>query len=770
LVDQRDEFISEAQEIIEGLSRDLLALDGALKRAAAGQPAGEHELINDAFRAVHTLKGLASLFGVARMTTLSHHLEDLLDDLRLGRVELNARVLDVLFRGVDVYGRILSALRAGEPEPHREVEELLMLLDSSVSRPVGANANPLAEYDLDPGLLAVLTEYEEHRLRTNLQQGVALYKIRVRFELATIDTALDSLKAKAKPHGEILTYLPSGAGGDSDSIELDVLLASRQTLEVLSTELGGPNIVIEAVARRGTAPPRVHPSDTPPDTVYATAGVIPPSPARVTTPPAAPEDDLRARRNADRDDTGSFGGLSPRVVINPAIGVSPGMPEDDAQSFPDQPPTGLSIRGVAQTVRVDIRKLDHLMNIVAELAIVRGALGRITDRVRGNPELRELGTELHRLHRSLDRHLSDMQGGILEVRMVPLGQVFDKLARVVRQISREHDKEINLVITGAETEVDKLIVEELSDPLMHMIRNAIDHGIEYRRMRTERGKPEAGTIALNAYQKGNHVVIEVQDDGAGIDEAKVLKQAVRRGLVTEQETQGLLQREILSFIFLPGFSTKEGVDEISGRGVGMDIVKTNISRMGGVIDVQSEIGIGTKMTVTLPITLAIISALVVVVAGRRYAVPLASVLEALVFDPAAVRTIEGREVMNLRGSTLALCRLDALFGLPPAETTFDGGLGGGSGGRRFVVVVGVGNHRLGCIVDQLIGQQDIVIKALGKSLQGVRGFSGASELGDQHVGLVIDAPAIVEEVLSTSEASRLMGARRLGPARGAGEA
>src|SRR5687767_7361145 len=202
MVDQRDEFISEAQEIIEGLARDLLALDASLKR----REGADHELVNDAFRAVHTLKGLASLFGVARMTTLSHHLEDLLDDLRLGRIELNAKVLDVLFRAVDVYGQILGALRAGEPEPQRNVEELLMLLDTAVSRPAGATANPLAEYDLDPGLLAVLTEYEEHRLRTNLQQGVSLFIIRVKFDLATIDGALDNLKSRAKPHGEILTY------------------------------------------------------------------------------------------------------------------------------------------------------------------------------------------------------------------------------------------------------------------------------------------------------------------------------------------------------------------------------------------------------------------------------------------------------------------------------------------------------------------------------------------------------------------------------------
>ncbi len=752
MIDQRDEFISEAQEIIEGLARDLLALDAALKKGAG---AADHELINDAFRAVHTLKGLSSLFGVARMSTLSHHLEDVLDDLRLGRVELDPRVLDVLFRAVEVYSQILGALRAGESEPADVVDEILGSLEQAVSRPTGAGPNPLAEYELDPGLLAVLTEYEEHRLRTNLAQGVALYVIRVRFDLATIDGALDNLKSRAKPHGEILTYLPSGEGGDADSIDLDVLLASRQSLEVLRTELGGDNVSIQPVARRVVKPI----ASEPPLTVFG--GAAP----RITAPPAAPEDPTDSAREVASKAPARVAAPRPPSGTTP-YEVPPPIPqnvraEDDPAFLAsglagalEGPRAGLSIRGVAQTVRVDIRKLDHLMNIVAELAIVRSSLSRITDRVRSSPELRELGIELHRLHRGLDRHLADLQSGILEVRMVPLGQVFDKLARVVRQISREHDKEIHLVITGAETEVDKLIVEELSDPLMHMIRNAIDHGIEPRRVREERGKPEIGTIALNAYQKGNHVVIEIQDDGAGIDEQRVLDKAIERGLVTEAESQTLLPRDVLGFIFLPGFSTKEGVDRLSGRGVGMDVVKTNISKLGGVIDVQSEIGIGTKMTVTLPITLAIISALVVVVAGRRYALPLASVLEALVFDPATVRTIEGREVMSLRGQTLALCRLDALFGLPPRRDS-------APPTRRFVVVIGVGTQRLGCVVDSLIGQQDIVIKPLGASLEGVRGFAGATELGDQHVGLVIDAPALVEEVLAGADTSRLLGARRV---------
>jgi two-component system chemotaxis sensor kinase CheA len=727
-MDAREEFISEAQEIVEGLARDLLGLDEALRRGDGH--GADPELINDTFRAVHTLKGLSSLFGQNRMSALSHQLEDVLDDLRLGRVELSASVLDVLFRAVEVYGQLLAALREGEPEPGRAVDELLAAIEGAVARPE-PEANPMAEYELDPGLLAVLTEYEEHRLRTNLAQGVSLYRIRVRFELATIDGALDALKSKAKPHGEILTYLPSGEGTDPDHIELDVLLASRQTLDVLRTELGGPEVAIEPIARRGgsrTVRPDVFPS--------------PPAGARPTTPPSANEPPPRAR--------GEELDASAMPPPRPPRAAPPTGTNDEEEA-----PVGLSIRGVTQTVRVDIRKLDHLMNIVAELAIVRSTLSRVSDRVRGVPELRELGGELHRLHRSLDRHLGDLQSGILEVRMVPLGQVFDKLARVVRQIRREADKDIHLVITGAETEVDKLIVEELSDPLMHMIRNAIDHGIESRATRAERGKPEAGTIALNAYQKGNHVVIEVQDDGAGIDEARVLQTAVQRGLVSAAESRSLLAREILGFIFLPGFSTKEGVDELGGRGVGMDVVKTNIAKLGGVIDVQSELGIGTKMTVTLPITLAILSALIVVVGGRRYAMPLASVLEALVFDADSVRTLESREFTTLRGQTLALCRLDALFGLPPSP-------GWHPPARKLIVVVGVGDARLGCVVDGILGQEDIVIKPLGKTLERVRGFSGATELGDQKVGLVIDAAAIVEEVLMQSEAGRVIGGRRLG--------
>jgi two-component system chemotaxis sensor kinase CheA len=408
----------------------------------------------------------------------------------------------------------------------------------------------------------------------------------------------------------------------------------------------------------------------------------------------------------------------------------------------------MSLRSVSQTVRVDIRKLDHLMNIVGELAIVRSSFARMAERVRTDPRMRELGTDLQRLHRAFERHLLQMQNAILEVRMVPLGQAFDKLARIVRQISREHDKQVNLVVTGAETEIDKLIVEELSDPLMHMMRNALDHAIEDRDERLRVGKPPVGTVALNAFQKGNHVLIEVEDDGRGMDPKKLVAAAVKRGLVAGGEDLG--PKEALQFIFLPGFTTKDDVTDLSGRGVGMDIVKTNIAKLGGIVDITSEIGIGTKITITLPITLAIISVLAIEVAGRTYCMPLSSVEEAITFDETAVRVVEGREVMTVRGGTLPICRLARLFGHlplePPAERP-----------RAYIVIAQVGNRRLGFVVDKLLGQQDIVIKALGKSLRHVRGFAGATELGDQRVGLVIDAAALIEDVLAGPHDARMFG-------------
>ena len=715
----RQEFLSEAQEIVEGLGRDLLALDEGL-RASRLDPS----LINDVFRAVHTLKGLAGLFGATRMASLSHELEELLDKLRLGKVDLTASVLDLLFRSVQLYGLILQAEKEGRDQVIPQVDELVRELNRGIAGGVAAVAAGPSRYELDPSLLAVLTEYEEHRLRANIAQGLRLYRLRVQFQLATIDQALDELKAMAKPHGEIITYLPTGAGADADSIELDILMASAVATEDLRHALASGGVDLEEIPRRAGAP---------------TSGNVGPASARLSNAPLP-----SSGRGAPS--------LAPPVLHDEVVHG----PKGDMGT----------LRSVAQTVRVDIHKLDRLMNIVGELSIVRTSMARLVERLRASRLERDLAADVHRLQRTFERHLGAMQQGILEVRMVPLGQVFDKLARVVRQISREADKLVNLVITGAETEVDKLIVEELSDPLMHMMRNAIDHGIETRGEREAVGKPTLGTIALNAFQKGNHVVIEIEDDGRGIDTTRLLEASVRRGVISPDDARSISRAEILNLIFIPGVSTKGEVSETSGRGVGMDVVKTNIGKLGGVIDVQSEQGIGTKMTVTLPITLAIISALVVLVEDRLFAVPLANVQEAVVLDPAAVRVIDGREVVTLRGSTLQLCRLARLFELESQENrpTTNGWPSSATSGapgsmssdsrpaarpassRQYVVVTAVGARRLGLVVGTLVGEQDVVIKALGPSLKGVRGFAGASELGDQRIALVIDAPALVDEL------------------------
>ncbi|HEX2872247.1 MAG TPA: chemotaxis protein CheA [Polyangiaceae bacterium] len=683
----REEFFSEAQEIIETLSRNLLALDAAQKSGKE-----DPSLINEAFRAVHTLKGLAGLFGAVRLGAFSHRLEDLLDDLRLGRMDLRPEVLDVLFATVDAYGRILTIEKEGRDEDLPSVDELFRRLDR-LGQAVERGESPVGGYELDPGMLAVLTEYEEHRLRSNIEQNLKLYRLRVQFDLSTIDKALDDMKERAKRHGEIITYLPTGEATGVDAIELDLLLASRDDLATLIGSLGADNIVIEEIPRRRrSVPPSVAPLRG------SVAGAV-----------SAPKQEALDR-------------------------MADAGPGDAAPS----------LRSLTQTVRVDIRKLDHLMNIVGELSIVRSSLSRIAERLRGEGS-RQLATELMRLHRNFDRRLGEMQDGILEVRMVPLGQVFDRLARVVRQISRDLGKEIRLVITGAETEIDKLIVEELSDPLMHMIRNAIDHGIESAERRAEVGKPLAGTIALNAFQKGNHVMIEVEDDGRGIDEEALVEKAVESGKIARHEASELVRDEILALIFVPGLSTREQADDLSGRGVGMDIVKTNINKLGGVIDVHSETGIGTKMAITLPITLAIVSALLVRVHDQVFAIPLSTVSEALSFDAAQVRRVENREVITVRGSSLPICDLGRLLGLPePLEDRR----------RRFVVVAALGNRRLGLVVDHLYGQEDIVIKPLGSSLSRVRGFAGATELGDQRVGLVLDSGAVIEEVLSGAEGPR----------------
>ncbi len=742
----RAEFLSEAEEVVETLGRDLLVLDESVRSGVV-----DPDVVNDIFRGVHTLKGLSALFGATKLATLSHELETLLDALRLGKIDLDRKTIDHLYRAIELYQHLLIAEKEGKAEPNPDLEELLASLKGD-KKPEARHAD-FEEVDIDPSIFAVLTEYEEHRLRVNVQSGTPILRLRVSFGLATIDESLDKLKSAAKPHGEIITYLPTGAGADADSIELDILLASRSPASELATLLSPLGAEVTQIGRRaGSAAPRMTRAPAAPESQSSGAsgnaaalrvpdtGAVPmtpvPRPPRAATaghepfqPPTVGSVPPGPMTSATPRDVASASSLPPREhSAAPSVMAPPhGQPIER---------TLASVRSVTQTVRVDIHKLDLLMNIVGELNMVRSALERLTERVRGATKDRSLIGDLVRLNRTFDRQLEAIQQGILEVRMVPLGQVFERLSRVARQIGRDLDKQFNLIITGSETEVDKLIVEELSDPLMHMMRNAIDHGIEAASARASSGKPAVATIALNAFQKGSHVVIEIEDDGGGIDSEAITTIALRRGLISPEDVRSTTRKEILGLIFLPGMTTKATASEHSGRGVGMDIVKTNISKLGGVIDLQSEVGIGTKFTITLPITLAIIRALIVETCDQPFAIPLANVREAVALARGQTFHVDGHEVMTLRGSTLRLCRLSKLFDMPVTAQPE----------KQFVVVTTAGTVRLGLIVDRLIGGQDVVIKALGQSLKDVRGFAGAAELGDQRLGLVLDTPAIVEEM------------------------
>jgi two-component system, chemotaxis family, sensor kinase CheA len=702
----KEEFFSEGQELVEVLSRSLLSLDEAL-----ADERDEPGLVNEAFRAVHTLKSLAGIFGAKALAALSHRLEDALDEVRLGRLLLTRELLDVLFHAVEMYWQLLAHEREPSGGAAPDVDGVLERL--ARIRPDNSSAKLEQQLDFDTSLLSVLTEYEEHRLRISVAAGLELFKVRVRFDLATIDKDLEEIKSKAKPLGEVITYLPTGEMASADAIELDLLMASGSGLEELTEVLGGANTSIEPILRRQGKAVQIS---------------------------IAPNNKLTPLPTATFPDT---------TQVLSAASVAAEI--DAARNSLPIPAAKLGMRSVSRSVRVDIRKLDLLMNAVGELAIVKSALARIGEQVRADGD-RRLGSELQRLQRSFDRRLLELQEGILEVRMVPLSQMFERLTRVVRQISRDVGKDIRFVVTGGETEIDKLIVEELSDPLMHIVRNAIDHGIEGVERRLSMGKPRAGTIALNAYQKGNHVVVEVEDDGGGVNAKFLVERAVSLGKLSMEDARQLTRKDVLALMFLPGLSTRDQANDFSGRGVGMDVVKTNIGRLGGVIDLESEVNIGTKITVTLPITLAIVSALLVHVAGRLYALPLNAVSEAMVLDHQAIRVVDGKEVQSLRGASLPLCYLRRLFRLSHAREP----------SKEFVVVATIGSRRLGLVVDELLGQQNIVIKALGATLCDVRGFSGATELGDQRLALVLDVASIIEEVLSGTESSLTRGALSVG--------
>ena len=402
------------------------------------------------------------------------------------------------------------------------------------------------------------------------------------------------------------------------------------------------------------------------------------------------------------------------------------------------------------TIRVDVQRLDHLMNLVGELVLGRNRLSQIVSLDRNEDGREDFSHQLNDTAAQIDFITTELQTAVMKTRMVQIGRVFNRFPRLVRDIAREFSKEISLVISGEETELDKSIIEEISDPLVHLIRNAADHGVESADVREKSGKTRQGTISLSAGHEGNHVIIEVRDDGAGIDPEKLKQKAIEKGIITPEEAHDMKTEDTYGLIFLPGFSTAQRVSSVSGRGVGMDVVKTNITKLNGIITVESEVGKGTRFTLKLPLTLAIIQGLLVGVGGETFAVPLSSVLEVVRTSRSEVSTVNGREVIRLRETVLPLVDISEILNVPGRDT----------GVKAFyTVVVGVANKKFGIVVDRLIGQKEIVIKPLGAYLKNIPGIAGSTILGDGRVIMIIDAGELLRLVEKSTKAATTSEAR-----------
>jgi two-component system chemotaxis sensor kinase CheA len=671
------DFISETEEIIGALNFDLVKLADAVETGDCAP-----DVLNGIFRGAHSIKGLAGMFGFDDLSALSHAMENLLDGLRLGKVPFTQRLVDTLFSSLDVLIQLIDG-KSNDENFTLDLGSILAQIDQAAEGEAPSVEDPLAGLDIDPGILNVLTEYEEHRLLENIRKGRAVHLLRMDFDLSSFDQELAEITEQLKQQGEVVSTLPS-AGEIGEKIAFKILFGSE--LSCTDIEL--------LLSREGLD--------------ISTYGQV-----EVTM---EPEDVVLEEPDA-----------VPDAVVVTAERLPAAVEEADG---------GSSMRSISRTVRVDIDKLDLLMNIVGELVLSKSSISNIGDRIKASAD-KEVATELAKATRILERRLHELQKGVMDVRMVPVGQLFDKMTRIVRRVSNEQGKRVDLDIRGADTELDKLIIEDVSDPLMHIIRNAIDHGVETPEERRQVGKPEKGQVQLWASQKGNHVVIEVHDDGRGIDAEGVRRKAVEKGLISEGHS--LSEEEIYDLLFMPGFSTRDEVSDLSGRGVGMDVVKNNITALSGMIEVKSTQGQGSSMIITLPITLAIIKALIVQVGDKTYAIPINSVLETLMIDTDVIQTVEKREVIELRKSTVPLLRLSQVFDLVSEERSDEK--------RLFVAVVGLAEKRMGFVVDELLGQQDVVIKSLGKALSFVQGIAGAAELGNQKTILVLDVAGLMTEAL-----------------------
>lgn len=694
-------FLEEAEELLQAVEEDLIRLEKGDQAEADG-------LINEIFRAAHTLKGSSATIGHQRMAELTHAMENVLDLLRKDELELTSQIIDVLLECLDLLRVMKDDIARDEDSGanHGPLLERLKEIAADAGRSLpGAPAlaaSGSAGQAAPAGAAAGLSEPERARLSEALARGERVRTVRIAFSDDCPMPAVRAFQAVValEQFGEVIASLPS-----LDEIEREQV---QGTVEITFIGPAPDEEVTSALAAIGDVTGVSLRAVT--DAELAPAGT-----SAAATAQAGPQTAGNAAGEAVAgNDAGRAGGAR-----GPGDGGAKATPSRSLASH---------------TVRVDVRLLDNLMNLVGELVIDRTRLAQIIAQFEAKVGASDLTQELSRTSVHIGRVSADLQEEIMKARMLPVENLFKKFPRMVRDLALKAGKEIDFTMIGQETELDRSMIEEIGDPLMHLLRNAVDHGIEAPAERAAAAKPRSGRVTLSAAHEESHIIITVRDDGKGIDPEKIKAAAVRKGLINADAARRLSDREAINLIFAPGFSTAERVSEVSGRGVGMDVVRTNIERLSGSIEIETAVGVGTTFRLKLPLTLAIIKALLVNVGANIYCLPLSSVTETLHTHSSEVSTVKTREVIVNRGQVLPLVRLRRLFGEPEAERQE----------YIYIVVVLFDGEQVGLVVDSLIGEQEVVIKSLTKYIGDVPGLSGATILGDGRVGLIVDVPSLVQ--------------------------
>ncbi len=685
-----DMFLDESHEHLQSLNDGLLSLEDNME---------DISVVNEIFRNAHTLKGMSATMGYNKIAELTHEMEDVLDLIRKEQLKLDETIIDILFKCVDSLGQMIDNVGNGDPEDLVDVSDLVAQL-SKISKgevpeaqgaapaAAAAPAAPAAGGDAAPASSIELSDVDKDVIREAKEKGLLAVHVHIQLaETCLLKSARSYMVMNALDElGDVIKSVPPTEDLEQEKFDhdFDVVVVTASDIKAVEDAVNTiseiEKFTVEAID------PDAKPAEAP----------------KAEAPKAAP---------------------APAPAAKPAAPKPAAKPAAKKAAAPAQP---AKKPHKSQSVRVDIDKLDTLMNLMGELVINKVRLEQIgqTNRL----------TELTETLEQMDRVTTDLQNIVMKVRMVPVSSVFNRFPRMVRDIAKELNKEFNLTIEGEETELDRTVIDEIGDPLMHLLRNSCDHGVEMPDVREAKGKPRVGEIGLIARHEGNNVVIMVTDDGAGIDADKIRSKAVEKGMISQEEADKLDDADAVRLIFLPGFSTAEKITDISGRGVGMDVVRSKIESLSGHVDVETKIDEGSVFKIKLPLTLAIIQAMLVQVQEEMYAIPLGSIDSTINIQPTDIQTIQNKEVIVLRGEIIPIIRMDKLLQVPHVKDAED----------LFVVVVHAGEAKAGIVVDNLIGQQEIVIKTLGSLFTGLKMFSGATVLGDGRVALILDVATMMQ--------------------------